>query len=99
MGGLWNQAMHPEPRPRRQPCMSRVARQASRAPWGATASIFFALLYDASPVDLIPDVIPLLGWLDDAAVSTVLSLLALFAWRRWARARKAQFRQPDVLLP
>ena len=26
------------------------------------------LLYFASPIDLIPDVIPVLGWLDDAAV-------------------------------
>ncbi len=68
--------------------MSRILDKSPRAPWGAIASIVLALLYDASPIDVIPDVIPLLGWLDDAAVSTLLSLLAVFAWRRWAKARR-----------
>lgn len=29
--------------------------------------IFFAGLYVLSPVDLIPDIVPVLGWADDVA--------------------------------
>ena len=39
-----------------------------RMPWAITASIVFAVLYFLNPVDLIPDFIPVLGYLDDAAV-------------------------------
>ncbi|HET9449491.1 MAG TPA: DUF1232 domain-containing protein [Aggregicoccus sp.] len=38
----------------------------------------FALLYLVSPVDVVPDFIPLLGWLDDLGV---LSAAALFIAR------------------
>ncbi len=40
------------------------------------------LLYFASPVDLIPDLIPLLGWIDDVfGLSALLSLSWLTARR------------------
>lgn len=36
------------------------------------------LLYGLSPVDLIPDVVPLLGWCDDLT----LLLLLLWGWEK-----------------
>ena len=39
-----------------------------RAPWSTVAMLAGALLYFISPVDLIPDFIPFVGWLDDIAV-------------------------------
>ncbi len=37
-------------------------------PYLSIAAIVFALLYVLSPVDLIPDFIPVVGYIDDAAV-------------------------------
>ena len=37
-------------------------------PFCAIATFVFALLYVLSPVDIIPDIIPGVGYLDDAAV-------------------------------
>ena len=37
-------------------------------PWKLIASIGFAVAYLVSPLDIIPDFIPLLGFVDDAAV-------------------------------
>ena len=64
-----------------------MTRHSSKTPWGAILSLFAALLYGASPIDLIPDVIPLIGWVDDAVIVPVLLLLALVQWRRAKRAK------------
>ena len=37
-------------------------------PWSTRGLILFALVYFITPVDMIPDPIPVLGYLDDAAV-------------------------------
>jgi uncharacterized membrane protein YkvA (DUF1232 family) len=47
-----------------------------------TFILIMALLYILSPIDLIPDVIPVVGWLDDAAVAVGAGALALGAGRR-----------------
>lgn len=39
-----------------------------KMPWWVIASVVFALLYVLNPIDLIPDIIPVLGLTDDAAV-------------------------------
>nr|AXS01349.1 hypothetical protein [uncultured bacterium] len=45
----------------------------------AVAILILAILYLVSPLDVIPDFIPVLGWLDDAGVS-------IYAIRRLIRA-------------
>lgn len=45
-----------------------VLYQASRdpeTPWAARIFIFIVVLYALSPIDLIPDFIPVIGYLDD----------------------------------
>lgn len=47
-----------------------------------TVILVLALLYILSPINLIPDVIPVVGWVDDAAVAVGAGALALSAGRR-----------------
>ena len=42
-----------------------IAMGDNRVPWYAKAVAFFVLAYALSPIDLIPDFIPVLGYLDD----------------------------------
>lgn len=58
-----------------------------RSPWGAAISLIAALVYGVSPVDLIPDIVLLLGWADDAVVIPLLIALAWSLWRKRRRAR------------
>jgi uncharacterized membrane protein YkvA (DUF1232 family) len=39
-----------------------------RTPWYAKALVFFVVAYALSPIDLIPDFIPVLGYLDDLII-------------------------------
>lgn len=55
-------------------------------PWWAISAIVFTLLYVISPVDLIPDFIPIIGYLDDAAVVSVCLMLVeqeLHTYKKW----------------
>ena len=45
-------------------------------PWPVKAVLILLLAYLASPIDLIPDVIPVLGMLDDLVVAAVALWLA-----------------------
>jgi uncharacterized membrane protein YkvA (DUF1232 family) len=47
-----------------------------RTPAAAKLTLVLAMLYVLSPVDLVPDVIPVLGWLDDGVVAVLLLKLA-----------------------
>ena len=51
----------------------------------AIVSAVVALLYGASPIDVIPDVIPVLGLVDDAIVVPAFLLLAFLQYRRSRR--------------
>ena len=66
-----------------------------QAPAQGKAVAIGALLYFILPIDIIPDVIPVLGYVDDAAViATAVSFLntQLAAYRRRNRKAKAQRR-------
>jgi uncharacterized membrane protein YkvA (DUF1232 family) len=57
-----------------------------QVPWWTVSGAAFALLYVLNPLDLIPDALPLIGVLDDAAVvSACLVLLEqdLADYRAW----------------
>jgi uncharacterized membrane protein YkvA (DUF1232 family) len=47
-----------------------------------TFILIMALIYILSPIDLIPDVIPVVGWVDDVAVAVGAGAVALGAGRR-----------------
>lgn len=47
-----------------------------RTPVTARLAIVLALLYVLSPIDLVPDVIPVLGWIDDGVIAWLLLQLA-----------------------
>ena len=55
-------------------------------PWYSIAAIVAALLYVLSPIDLIPDIIPVVGFIDDAfVVAACLSMVEsdLHTYKDW----------------
>ena len=59
-------------------------------PWTVIATLVGALLYVLSPLDLIPDFIPVVGFTDDAGVFAVALSFAgsdLEKYREWKRQR------------
>lgn len=47
---------------------------------------FVGIIYLVFPTDIIPDVIPLAGWIDDFLVATAVVRIAradLERWRKW----------------
>lgn len=58
------------------------------APWKLIASIGFAVVYLVSPLDVIPDILPVVGFVDDAAVFAMV--VAAFqsdinAYKEWKK--------------
>ena len=54
-----------------------LAAKDPRTPWYAKALIFFVVAHTFSPIDLIPDFIPVLGVLDDLIVTPLGIALAI----------------------
>jgi len=54
-----------------------LALKDPETPWSARLLIFLTIAYATSPIDLIPDFIPILGQLDDLIVLPALIGLAL----------------------
>ncbi len=78
--------------------VGRYFKDPNVAPWRKAVAVF-AVLYALSPVDLIPDVLPVIGWLDDVGV------LGLgLAWlsrdvSKYARRPGVQVVEGEVLSP
>lgn len=45
-----------------------IRKDYQEIPWGAIVLVIVAIIYFVSPVDLIPDILPVIGISDDAAV-------------------------------
>jgi Uncharacterized conserved protein len=45
-------------------------------PWYASVLIVFTIIYAISPIDLIPDILPVLGFVDDYLILQTLVLLS-----------------------
>jgi uncharacterized membrane protein YkvA (DUF1232 family) len=54
-----------------------LAAKDPRTPWFAKAFISFIVAYTVSPIDLIPDFIPILGYLDDLVIVPLGVALAI----------------------
>ena len=54
-----------------------IAAKDPRTPWYAKALIFFVVAHTFSPIDLIPDFIPVLGYLDDIIITPLGLALAI----------------------
>jgi uncharacterized membrane protein YkvA (DUF1232 family) len=66
-------------------------------PWWVIAVIVFALLYIFSPIDLIPDFIPVIGLLDDALVIAICLIIIendLLKYQAWKEAQSKIEEQP-----
>jgi uncharacterized membrane protein YkvA (DUF1232 family) len=73
-----------------------LARNDSRIPWYAKATIILTVVYALSPIDLIPDFIPYLGYLDDliiipAGIALAIWLMPKDVWDEYRERAKAGF--------
>lgn len=55
-----------------------IAAKDPRTPWYTKALIFFVVAHTFSPIDLIPDFIPILGVLDDLIITPLGIALAVY---------------------
>jgi uncharacterized membrane protein YkvA (DUF1232 family) len=73
-----------------------LARSDPRIPWYAKAIIVLTVIYALSPIDLIPDFIPCIGYLDDLLIIPVGIALAVWlmpkdVWEEYRVRAKAGF--------
>jgi len=66
------------------------ARAYRQVPYGAIASIVFTLIYVLNPFDLMPDMLPVIGQVDDVAVLGACLLLVeqdLHKYKDWKKGQ------------
>ncbi|MCB0826037.1 MAG: DUF1232 domain-containing protein [Armatimonadetes bacterium] len=51
-------------------------------PWGAIFSFLAAIFYGVSPIDLLPDLIPIIGLADDAVAVPLLIVYGIVLYNR-----------------
>lgn len=74
---------------KREGAVLALAARDPRTPWYAKALAALVVAYALSPIDLIPDFIPVIGWLDDLLLVPLGLWLAL---RLIPRPLMAEFR-------
>lgn len=71
-----------------------MKKEYTEIPVGTMASVVIALLYFLAPVDVIPDVIPGLGYIDDAAIIAACLVLIktdLDDYRVWRKENGREY--------
>jgi uncharacterized membrane protein YkvA (DUF1232 family) len=64
-----------------------------QTPFGVIGAIVFTLIYVFNPFDLVPDVLPIVGQLDDASVFAACLMLIerdLSKYKKWREAQPQQ---------
>lgn len=67
-----------------------------QALYGTIAAVAFGLLYVFNPFDLVPDVLPIIGALDDATVIGALLMLVERDLRKYRAWKEGQFTVEDA---
>lgn len=67
-----------------------------QALYGTIAAVAFALLYVFNPFDLVPDVLPIIGALDDATVIGALLMLVERDLKKYRTWKEGQFIAEDT---
>lgn len=65
----------------------------SQVPWNVIAAITGAIVYFVSPIDIIPDFIPVVGYLDDAMVIKLALEIAstdLNQYSKWKKTKQLE---------
>ena len=80
-----------------------LARGDPRIPWYAKAIIVLTVVYAFSPIDLIPDFIPYLGYLDDliiipAGIALAVNLMPKDVWEEYRKRARAGFADIKAVL-
>ena len=70
-----------------------IAGRDPRIPWYVKLAAMAVAAYALSPIDLIPDFIPVLGYLDDVIILPV-AISPAPSWRSSARRRKGASPRP-----
>jgi uncharacterized membrane protein YkvA (DUF1232 family) len=66
-----------------------------QALYGTIAAVVFGLIYVFNPLDLVPDVLPIIGVLDDATVIGALLLLVERDLKKYRSWKEGQFGVED----
>ena len=53
----------------------------------AIVPVIVAIVYGVSPVDLIPDILPLIGWVDDGVMGVLMGTISVWLWARNRKRR------------
>ena len=67
------------------------SKKYQRIPYGIIGAVVFSLIYVFNPLDLVPDVLPLIGVVDDASIVGACLLLIerdLLPYKQWKESQK-----------